>query len=61
MYIHANNILLGRGFIYRSIHGFNVSQSFMYTQLYKITSKFDCNTYCNGQGVGFTRVLLVPV
>ena len=27
---------------------FHVKASMMYTQLYKITSKYYCKTYCNG-------------
>ena len=32
----------------KSIHGFNEIRSFMYTQLYNITSKYYFKTICNG-------------
>ena len=38
------------------IHGFNESRSFIYTQLYTITSRYYFNTYYNGQDEDRTHV-----
>ena len=38
---------------------FNESRSFMYTQLYNITSKYYFKTYYNGHDGARTRVLLL--
>ena len=41
------------------INGFNESGSYMYTPLYKITSKYYCKTYFNDPDEARTRVLLL--
>ena len=57
-YNHMDLISLLRRFL-SGIHSFNESLSFMYKQLYNITSKYYIKTYINGQNRDYTGFLLL--